>query len=174
MGLFDRFTSKKGKDQTAGPKRGVVKEPKGKDAEKKAFAAVPSGKEEAKTNAASGKAGSGSAGKGKSEKSGTAPAKVSSSTGHLAHAILVRPIVTEKSTRGGAQSQYTFEVKTTASKADVRRAVHHLYGVTPVAVNMLTMLGKEVRFGRTYGRTMKRKKAIVTLPAGKTIDVVSA
>lgn len=164
MGFFDRFTSKKGKDQTAGPKRGVVKASKDEDVAKKAFAAVPSGKEEAPKEKD----------KGKTEKTGTIPAKSSSSTGHLAHAILVRPIVTEKSTRGGAQSQYTFEVNTSASKADVRRAVHHLYGVTPVSVNILTMLGKEVRFGRTYGRTMKRKKAIVTLPKGKTIDVVSA
>lgn len=170
MGLFDRFTSTKGKDQTAGPKRGVVKEakPKGKkvDVEKKAFAAVPSGKEEAPAVVAKGT-------KSKAAKT-VAPVKSSSNTAHLAHAILVRPIVTEKSTRGAAQSQYTFEVATTASKADVRRSVHHLYGVTPVSVNMLTLRGKVVRFGRTYGRTTTSKKAVITLPAGKTIDVVSA
>lgn len=168
MSFFDRFTSNKGKDQTAGPKRGVVKETKSKgksvDAEKKAFAAVPAGKaDEAKTVS-----------KGKTNKAAVAPVKTGSDTAHLAHAILVRPIVTEKSTRGGAQSQYTFEVATSASKADVRRSVHHLYGVTPVAVNILTKRGKVVRFGRTYGRTVNSKKAIVTLPAGKTIDVVSA
>lgn len=172
MGFFDRFTSSKGKDQTSGPKRGVVKETKSKgktvDAEKKAFANVPSGKAEAKVET------SAPAGKGKTAKTDTAPVKTGSDTAHLAHAILVRPIVTEKSTRGGAQSQYTFEVKTNASKADVRRSVHHLYGVTPVSVNMSTKRGKVVRFGRTYGRTANSKKAIVTLPAGKTIDVVSA
>jgi len=170
MGLFDRFTSTKGKDQTAGPKRGVVKEAKPKakkvDAEKKAFANVPSGKEEAPAVVAKGS-------KGTSTKK-YAPAKTSSNSAHLAHAILVRAIVTEKSTRGSAQSQYTFEVATTASKADVRRAVHHLYGITPVSVNMLTLRGKVVRFGRTFGRTATSKKAIITLPAGKTIDVVSA
>lgn len=166
MGFFDRFTSAKGKDQKTGPKRGVVKEakPKGKAIEeKKAFSAVPSGKAEAQKPAAKGKT-----------PSTSTPTKTSSNTAHLAHAILVRPIVTEKSTRGGAQSQYTFEVSTSASKADVRRSVHHLYGVTPVAVNMLTLRGKVVRFGRTYGRTVTSKKAVITLPAGKTIDVVSA
>lgn len=168
MGLFDRFTSTKGKDQTTGPKRGVVKEAKKKvtkvDAEKKAFAAVPASDEATPKPAA----------KGKSTKGVVATAKSSSTTAHLAHAILVRPIVTEKSTLGGKLSQYTFEVATTASKADVRRAVHHLYGVTPVSVNVSTMRGKVVRFGRTMGRTANSKKAVVTLPLGKTIDVVSA
>lgn len=160
MSIFDRFNSTKGKDQTKGPKQGVVKAPKGKAAEKAAFAAVPAGAEETKKPA-----------KSKSEKT---PTVAQTHTAHLAHGILLRPIVTEKSTRGGAHAQYTFEVAVSASKADVRRSVHHLYGVTPVAVNMVSLKGKVVRFGRTYGRTVNRKKAIVTLPTGKTIDVVSA
>jgi large subunit ribosomal protein L23 len=162
MGLFDRFNSTKGKDQTAGPKRGVVKATKVKKAEDQAFAAVPAAQDEAPK------------GKAKTAKTKTAAPKVSSSTAHFAHNILLRAVVTEKSTRGNAQSQYTFEVATDASKADVRRAVHHLYGVTPVAVNMLNVRGAAVRFGRTYGRTINRKKAVITLPSGKTIDVVSA
>ncbi len=176
MSFFDRFTSRKGKDQTAGPKLGVVSAKggsasggKGKAAEetsKKAFVAVPSGKKDPEKIDAKGK--------GQNAASASSPTRVSSSSAHLAHAILVRPIVTEKSTQGGAKSQYTFEVATSASKTDVRRSVHHLYGVTPVSVNMLTRRGKVVRFGRTYGRTANSKKAIVTLPSGKTIDVTSA
>ncbi len=168
MGLFDRFTSAKGKDQTAGPKRGVVKEAtaKGKKAktEKDVFAAVPASTDgTTKTSV-----------KETSKKTKEPVVKTGSDLAYLAHAILVRPIVTEKSTQGGRQSQYTFEVLSSASKADVRRSVFHLYGIAPVAVNMLTMRGKIVRFGRTMGRTATSKKAIVTLPAGKTIDVVSA
>lgn len=163
MGFFDRFTSRKGKDQTSGPKRGVVKAAKGKDAEKQAFANVPAAGDEkvvAKKEA-----------KATKEK---APVAAAHKPTHGAHRILIRPIVTEKSTRGGASSQYTFEVATGASKADIRQSVHHLYGITPVAVNIISVRGKAVRFGRTYGRTNDRKKAIVTLPSGKTIDVVSA
>lgn len=168
MGLFDRFTSTKGKDQTTGPKRGVVKEPKAtkaKDTEMKAFAAVGDSKTEKVV-----------AKKEKTEKAEkVAPvAKQSSAMSHVIQRVLIRPIVTEKSTRGAGISQYTFEVATTASKSDVQQSVHHLYGVMPVAVNMMTLRGKVVRFGRTYGRTVKSKKAIVTLPAGKTIDIVSA
>lgn len=161
MGLFDRFTSTKGKDQTAGPKRGVVKATKAKDAEQKAFASVPGAKEDKAPVA-------------KKEKHAAPVSKTGSAMSHVVDRVLLRPVVTEKTSRGGAQSQYTFEVARSASKADVKQSVHHLYGVTPVAVNMVNMRGKAVRFGRTYGRTMNRKKAIVTLPAGKTIDVVSA
>ncbi len=163
MGLFDRFTSTKGKDQTAGPKRGVVKATKAdkvKDAEKKAFAEVGAAKEPVVAK------------KAKSEPK-TAPVAKGNPASEMIKRALIRAVVTEKSTRGGAQSQYTFEVATTATKADVRQAVHHLYGVMPINVNSITMLGKEVRFGRMMGRTAKRKKMIVTLPAGKTIDVVS-
>lgn len=163
MGLFDRFTSKKGKDQNAGPKRGVVKATKAKDAEQKAFASVPAAKDDKAPVAK------------KESKKDTAPATQSSSSmSHVVGRVLLRPVVTEKTSRGGSQSQYTFEIARTASKTDVKQSVHHLYGVTPVAVNIVTMRGKAVRFGRTYGRTVNRKKAIVTLPAGKTIDVVSA
>lgn len=161
MGFFDRFTSKKGKDQTAGPKRGVVKGAPQDAAEKKAFGAVPSAKD------------------GKVKPKGKAPAAsppaaVVSTTAHHAHRVLLRPIVTEKSTRGGAMFQYTFEVAPTATKAAIRQSVHHLYGVTPVAVNVIRSSGRVVRFGRIYGQSINRKKAVVTLPAGKTIDIVSA
>jgi large subunit ribosomal protein L23 len=61
-----------------------------------------------------------------------------------------------------------------ATKMDVRNAVQHVYGVRPVAVNIVKMQGKVVRFGRYSGRQVGRKKAIVTLPAGKTIDVTNA
>lgn len=163
MGFFDRFTSRKGKDQTTGPKRGVVKEAKKQDSDKKAFASVPAA-QDAPVKAKE---------KGKEKPTKAAATVTRSATAHLAHRVLIRPIVTEKSTRGGAQSQYTFEVATRATKADVQESVHHLYGVKPVAVNVMSVRGKVVRFGRTYGRTINRKKAVVTLPAGKTIDVVS-
>ncbi|MBI5466884.1 MAG: 50S ribosomal protein L23 [Candidatus Kerfeldbacteria bacterium] len=159
MSFFDRFTSKKGKDQQATPKKGVVTSTSAKDSEKKAFAAVPSGKEQP-------------------AKSATKPAKtaapVTSDVAHEAHRVLLRPVVTEKSTRVGQQSQYIFEVALHASKTDVRQAVLHLFGVRPTAVNMIVQDGKHVRFGRTYGQTIARKKAVISLPAGKTIDVFSA
>ncbi len=160
MSWFDRFTSKKGKEQAATPKKGVVKVDAAKAAEQKAFANVPSGKEALASKPAA------------AAPSAT-PSAPSRDVRYRAHRVLLRPVVTEKSTRLGSQSQYVFEVATRASKADVRQAVFHVYGVKPISVNVMVNQGKSVRFGRTYGQTIARKKAVVTLPAGKTIDVFS-
>lgn len=85
--------------------------------------------------------------------------------------VLVRPLVTEKGTRQNALNQYAFVVASAATKSDVRHAVHAVYGVTPVHVNMARVRGKSVRYGRTAGTTKAWKKAIVTLKAGDKIQV---
>lgn len=162
MSIFDRFNSQKGKDAKAAPK------PKGADAaEKKAFAAVPSGKEAVKADAPKKEAAK------KEAKTTTAPA-VKAAVNGPANSIIVRPIVTEKSSRIASARQYVFEVKVGATKVDVRNAVHQLYGIRPTGVSMMNMRGKIVRYGRTWGKTNNRRKAMVTLPEGKSIDVFSA
>jgi large subunit ribosomal protein L23 len=160
MSIFDRFKSSKGKTETKAPKASPKKV--ADDAKKKAFASVPGGdtKEAVKPVKAE-----------KAEKAASAPAPTKEATGE-AYRILQRPVVTEKSAR--VTGQYTFEVPITATKIDVRNAVLHTYGIQPVNVNVVRLRGKVIRYGRTYGRTKNRKKAIVTLPAGKTIDVFSA
>lgn len=165
MSIFDRFSSKKGKDAKGAPK---LKD----DAEKKAFAAVPSGKEAPEKTAAEpiDKTAEKKAGK-----KGETPAakKVIVSAGPANH-IIVRPLVTEKSNRLGSLRQYIFEVQPTATKVDVKNAVHQLYGIRPTGVQISNVRGKIVRYGRTWGKTIKRRKAMVTLPEGKSIDVFSA
>lgn len=160
MSFLDRFTSAKGKDKQATPKKGVVKTDAIKLADKKSFAAVPSGKPSAPAK----------------DQTAQGPAKptLTSEVKHEAHRVLLRPVVTEKSTRLGHDRQYVFEVHPQATKADVRQAIWHLYGVKPTSVNVLRQGGRSVRFGRTYGQTIDRKKALITLPTGKTIDVFSA
>ena len=88
-----------------------------------------------------------------------------------AHRVLLRPVLTEKSTRLQASGQYVFAVSPTVSKIEVRDAVFAVYGVRPTHVTTRTVAGKAVRFGRTQGKQKGWKKAIVTLPAGKTIDI---
>ena len=147
MSILDRFTSKKGKGAKTSPKAAKVEA-----AEKEAFKNVPDGKKE-------------------ETKATATPRK--ESTGD-AYRVLQAPVVTEKSTLIAKSSQYVFMVAPGATKMDVRNAVQSVYGVRPIDVNMVALPGKIVRFGRTVGRQVKRKKAIVTLPAGKTIDVTSA
>ncbi|MEK7569998.1 MAG: 50S ribosomal protein L23 [Patescibacteria group bacterium] len=88
-----------------------------------------------------------------------------------AHRVLLRPLLTEKSTRLQASGQYVFAVSATVSKIEVREAVYAVYGVRPVHVTTRVVRGKVVRFGRTQGRQKTWKKAVVTLPAGKTISI---
>jgi large subunit ribosomal protein L23 len=85
--------------------------------------------------------------------------------------VLVRPYLSEKSTLLAEQSKFVFEVDPRATEEEVRQAVKAVYGVEPLKVCVLKLRGKSVRYGRTLGKTKMRKKAIITLPAGKKIDI---
>lgn len=153
MGIFDRWTSKKGKADKAGPSKTDRQE----EAKRQAFASVPSGQPAPEKPPKA---------EGKNEVT-SAPAADKSTD--RAYRTLLHPIVTEKT--GRQPGQYTFAVNPRATKLDVRNAVHQVYGIRPVAVNILNRMGQAVRYGRFTGQTVKRRKAIVTLPDGKTIDV---
>ena len=60
----------------------------------------------------------------------------------IAHDIIIRPIITEKSMMGIAEKKYTFEV---------------------AKVNTVSVRGRLKRQGRTQGYTKSWKKAVVTL-----------
>jgi large subunit ribosomal protein L23 len=57
-----------------------------------------------------------------------------------------------------------------ANKIDVKRAVQQLFNVTVTDVHTQVVRGKQKRLGRYTGKTSWRKKAIVTLKAGDTIE----
>ena len=89
----------------------------------------------------------------------------------LAEEIIIRPIVTEKSSDGLQDGKYTFEVSKKATKVDIAKAVEKLFEVKVLKVNTVTVRGKEKRVGVHTGRTSDWKKAIVTIdtnPAQKT------
>ena len=87
--------------------------------------------------------------------------------------VVVKPIITEKSTLVGEHNQLVFEVARTASKPEIKAAVEALFNVTVTKVNTLTQKGKTKRWkGKPYKRT-DVKKAVVTLAAGQSIDVTS-
>ena len=86
--------------------------------------------------------------------------------------IILRPLVTEKgmhrSTRNNA---YAFEVHTLATKADVARAVEHLFDVSVLSVRTQTRKGKPRRTRFRVGSTGHWKKAIVTLDKEHRIEL---
>lgn len=89
----------------------------------------------------------------------------------IAYKVLIKPLVTEKSAIAESINKYSFVVAAWATKFQVKKAVEDTYGVKPLSVNMINVDGRRVRFGRTMGRRSDYKKAIVTLPPGKSIDI---
>ncbi len=85
--------------------------------------------------------------------------------------VLLRPIITERTSALNALNQYVFEVAGSANKITVAKAVLSRYGVKPLRVNISNYPGHSVRYGRNSGRTKSWKKAIITLPEGKSINV---
>lgn len=85
--------------------------------------------------------------------------------------ILIRPIVTEKSTALMEQGKYTFRVPLAATKIQIRQAVEQIFTVKVQAVNTMRYEGKLKRMGRTQGRRSDWKKAVVTLKPGEAIEL---
>lgn len=81
----------------------------------------------------------------------------------IAHDIIIRPIITEKSMMGIAEKKYTFEVAKTATRIDIANAVEEAFKVKVAKVNTVSVRGKLKRQGRTQGYTKSWKKAVVTL-----------
>ena len=99
--------------------------------------------------------------------------KIKLSANSVAYKVLVKPLVTEKSAVAESRNKYSFVVARSVNKNQIKKAVEEIYGVKPAVVNVMNVEGRRLRFGRSAGRRSDFKKAIVTLPAGKTIDIHS-
>jgi large subunit ribosomal protein L23 len=86
--------------------------------------------------------------------------------------IIIRPLLTEKSTLGQRLNKYTFQVANQATKIDIRRAVEELGRCQVESVNTLNVHGKMRRTRRGSGRTPNWKKAVVTLREGEVLGGV--
>ena len=88
--------------------------------------------------------------------------------------IIFRPLVTEKMTKLGEQSQYAFEVNFHSNKIEILKAVEKKFNVKVMSVRTMMMQGKPraqmTRKGRFEGKTRHWKKAIVTLRKGDKIE----
>ena len=80
------------------------------------------------------------------------------------HDVLIRPVITEKSTMLMEEGKYTFRVPLTANKVQIRQAVEKIFNVKVEKVATIK------RMGRTQGKRSDYKKAIVTLKAGESIE----
>ena len=87
------------------------------------------------------------------------------------HDILLRPIVTEKSSGLSAtQNTYVFKVGETSNKHEIKGAVETVFGVSVTDVRTVNVRGKTKRFGRHVGKRSNWKKAYVRLAEGDTLN----
>jgi large subunit ribosomal protein L23 len=93
-------------------------------------------------------------------------------------AVLVKPIVTEKSNKlSDNKRTYAFKIDRKANKLEVKKAVEDFYGVTVVEVNTVVVPAKTkskfTKAGFISGRKPAYKKAYVKVAEGETIDLYS-
>jgi large subunit ribosomal protein L23 len=87
--------------------------------------------------------------------------------------IIRSPVITEKATRLGENSQMVFRVAIGATKPEIKEAIEGLFGVKVAAVNTLVQKGKTKRFKGRPGVRSDVKKAYVRLAEGQTIDLTT-
>lgn len=97
--------------------------------------------------------------------------KNESEVSKIAHNVIVRPLISEKSSFLAAENKYVFVVNSKTNRSEVKKAIKELYDVTPTQVNIMNMAGKRVRFKGIRGKRSDWKKAIVTIPKDATINV---
>lgn len=90
-----------------------------------------------------------------------------------AYDVIVKPVITEKSTMASEHNQVIFRVRRDATKPQIKAAVEQLFDVKVKAVNTLNRKGKIKRFKGVLGRRRDVKNAVVTLEDGQSIDVTT-
>ena len=85
--------------------------------------------------------------------------------------VLIRPIITEKTSQMMQENKYTFQVPLDANKVEIRQAVEAVFGVKVVNVNTIRVMGKTKRMGKYVGKRSDYKKAIVKLAEVNTIPL---
>jgi large subunit ribosomal protein L23 len=93
--------------------------------------------------------------------------------------ILIKPVLSEKANKQAEKmNRYTFVVDRKANKLEIKKAVESFYGVQVEMVNTAVMpsklKSKYTKAGYIVGRKPAKKKAIVTVAEGETIDVFTA
>jgi len=88
--------------------------------------------------------------------------------------IIIRPVISEKTTTLMENNKYVFRVSIGANKVMVAQAINDIFGVQPEKVNTLVVRGKKRRIRHNYGNKSAWKKAIVTLKDGDKIEIFDA
>jgi len=93
--------------------------------------------------------------------------------------VLIKPVLSEKANKQSEKmNRYTFVVDRKANKLEIKKAIEQFYGVQVEAVNTTVvpskLKSKYTKAGYIVGRKPAKKKAIVTVAEGETIDIYTA
>ena len=92
--------------------------------------------------------------------------------------VIIKPIITEKATSNSELNNcYTFMVNIKANKIQIKKEVESIYGVSVNKVRTLNYgplrKTKYTKTGIQNGKTNAKKKAVIHLVEGDTIDFYS-
>ena len=85
--------------------------------------------------------------------------------------IIYAPIITEKSALMANENKYAFKVDHRANKTEIKQAIESIFNVKVESVNTINVKPKTKRVGRYSGLANRKKKAIVKLKEGSSIEL---
>ncbi len=85
--------------------------------------------------------------------------------------VILKPVVTEKSTILSENNQIVFLVNINSNKIDIKKSIELIYGVKVNSVNIIRVKGKTKVFKGKIGKRSDFKKAIISLSKGQSIDL---
>ncbi|HEX9774058.1 MAG TPA: 50S ribosomal protein L23 [Actinomycetota bacterium] len=88
--------------------------------------------------------------------------------------VVLAPVVSEKSYGALDRGVYTFIVHPDATKVEIRQAIETIFEVRVINVNTMWRKGKKKRTGWVHGARASRKRAVVTLAEGDSIEIFQA
>lgn len=88
--------------------------------------------------------------------------------------IIKQPVISEKAYAGMERGVYSFWVNPKSTKPEIKAAVQQAFGVTVIGISTMNVTGKRKRVGKFTGHRADRKKAIVRLADGQTIQALEA
>ncbi len=86
--------------------------------------------------------------------------------------VLRRPHITEKASASAEKNVYIFEVDKRVNKVIVKQAVKEIYKVEPIKVNIVNSPSKKVFSKGIKGVKSGKKKALVYLKKGDSIEII--
>lgn len=87
--------------------------------------------------------------------------------------IIKGPRITEKAYRLNQRlKQLVLEVHPQANKPQIEEALKKLFNVEAEKIGIVTLKGKRRRVGRHWTQGKKRKKAVITLKEGQSVDLM--